>query len=219
MSHKYLILLLCAALLLACGKEKKEKETSNSTQTIVDTVSVAESESSISEDEEHIEEKAEEKTAAEGEDDVEILVLDAYVFDPDDQPTNVRDGARGNIVMRLEKNDSYELMVMDGGSGWFMVKMIMGEEREYAIPGAGIGYIHGSILAVDTRNYGGETIYLYAEASKDSEVVATIDRETQFTLKATYGRWVKVRWDNNGNPVEGWVESEWLCGSLKTMCS
>ena len=97
-------------------------------------------------------------------------------------------------------------------------KSISDEEKIYENVN---GFFHGSILAVSTRNYGGKEINLYADSTENSNIVVTINKEVQLTLKNanSTGKWIKINWNSNGNHVIAWIKKDWLCGSIRTNCS
>jgi len=147
--------------------------------------------------------------------------ISAYIDDPGSEPTNVRTEPKGDITLQLSKDCDHQVVLKGVADGWFLVGNVWGVDNEDETFEDIDGYIHGSILAVDTRNYGNEELYLYAEPDENSEHVATIKTETKLTLRSATedANWVKVRWLNNGKSVEGWIQSDWLCGSIVTLCS
>lgn len=148
-------------------------------------------------------------------------VLEAYVKDPSSEPTNVRHTPNGVVMLKLSNVYGNEVVLKGVTDGWFLIKSIWGVDNDDESFDNVNGYIHGSVLAVDTRNYGNEEIYLFDEADETSEVVAMINEQEQFSLLSTTedGLWVKVKWIDNGRVVKGWIQSNWLCGSSVTLCS
>lgn len=145
----------------------------------------------------------------------------AYVDDPDTEPTNLREEPNGEVIYRLPQDYGYEVTLLGVSDGWFLVDGIWCPENEgYSKEDVG-AFIHGSVLAVGTRNYGDEEIYLYTKPDETSKTVATIRTQVQLTLKTTNsdGSWVRVRWTNDGSTTVGWIQRKWICGSLETNCS
>jgi SH3-like domain-containing protein len=87
-------------------------------------------------------------------------------------------------------------------------------EEDVEIPN-GEGWIHGSVIGVDTRNYGGQTLELL-DSPINGNVVGEIKEQVYgLKLKDICGRWVQV--DYKG--IVGWIDSNWLCGNPLTTCS
>jgi hypothetical protein len=146
----------------------------------------------------------------------------AYVDDPDASgPTNVRATPGGKIVLELDPEiDAYIINAVGASNGWFKVEgSVEGLSDSYSIPG-GIGWIHGSVLAVDTRNYGGQILSVYNSPDENSPLVATIAGETHLRIKDSCDIWTKVEGvDGNGKAFTGWILNEWLCGNPVTTCA
>lgn len=145
--------------------------------------------------------------------------LRAYISDPGDTPTNVRSSPGGEILMSLEHNQDYEITIVGAQNGWFRVNEIYGFESEHLnIPG-NYGWIHGSVIELSTRNYGGEVISVYEKDDKNSAVVETLDSETLVRPQDICGEWVKIKFTSKNGETSGWIEKDWLCGSAVTNCS
>lgn len=146
--------------------------------------------------------------------------LRVYISDPDSLPTNVRDKPRGRVILKLPKTDEYEVYLTEETSGWFLVSAIEGINNETHFENVD-GYIHGSILAASTRNYGGEKINLYSEPNQNSVVVHSFYSESELTLKGAddTGKMIKVRYSIDGHVFVGWIDRVWLCGSIRSNCS
>ncbi len=141
----------------------------------------------------------------------------AYLNDPDDSGTNIRKSPGGEVVLVLVTDDlnfEYFFTLTESQNGWFKVKSpIGGMENDFEIPGQQ-GWIHGSVISVDTRNYGGEKLELL-DKPEDGKIVAVIEEESGLTVKDMCGKWVLVEY----NGITGWIESYWLCGNPLTTCS
>jgi hypothetical protein len=144
--------------------------------------------------------------------------LEVYLNDPDESGTNIRQSPGGKVVMQLVKgdiDDEFFIKLTQADKGWFKIKSpIGGMEEDVEIPN-GEGWIHGSVIGVDTRNYGGQTLELL-DSPINGNVVGEIKEQVYgLKLKDICGRWVQV--DYKG--IVGWIDSNWLCGNPLTTCS
>ena len=144
--------------------------------------------------------------------------LEVYLNDIDESGTNIRQSPGGKVVMQLVKgdiDDEFFITLTQAQKGWFKIKSpIGGMEEDVEIPN-GEGWIHGSVIGVDTRNYGGQTLELL-DSPINGNVVGEITTEAYgLKLKDICGRWVQV--DYKG--TIGWIDSNWLCGNPLTTCS
>ena len=151
---------------------------------------------------------------------VRAQVLTVFISDDDGPYTNVRDGVNGKIVGKIPVNEDIMLDVMSPKNGWWRIF-----EGEYWNPdgdttelkGSRTGYwIHSSVIAVSTRNYGGEKLCLMERPSAKSKVVYTFTEEILLNPVDIMGDWVKVK-TTDGKHV-GWILAEWLCGNSVTNC-
>ena len=196
-------------LLVACGGGE-ETESTNSTDQTVETDVDTTSEAMPPEDEGEVYEY--ELSDCKG-------LLDVYLNDPDESGTNVRNSPGGDVVTKLVKDEEdnleFFIQIVEQEDGWFKVKQISNMSDGIEIPG-GEGWIHGSVLAVDTRNYGGETLYLLESPEEESAVNATIEGETYGLQLINFcGDWAEVSFEG----VQGWIQTEWLCGNPLSTCS
>ena len=144
-----------------------------------------------------------------------------YLNDPEISPTNVRKSPGGEVLMQLSERYGYEVRLIGFNNGWFITNYVENIDLENEITENIKGYIHGSVLAASTRNYGGEEIRVYSSPDEESEIVTTILQETQVRLKSGNedGNWLEISFNKNGKIQRGWIESKWLCGSIRTNCS
>lgn len=143
--------------------------------------------------------------------------LEVYLADPDPSGTNVREKPGGAIVTQLkldEDNEAYFLVLTEAKDGWFKVKNPIGTmEEDIELPNG--AWIHGSVIGVGTRNYGGEAINLL-DQPKNGVVVGSINKEVDdLHIKDVCGSWVQIEYKG----TIGWVENSWLCGNPLTTCS
>lgn len=141
-----------------------------------------------------------------------------YLDDPDTSGTNIRKKPNGEVITKLivdNLNHDYIITVTEAKNGWFKIKNpIIGMENDVIIPN-NEGWIHGSVIAVDTRNYSGQHLNIL-EKPVNGKIVTIIKEETiQLKLKELCGDWVKIEYNN----TIGWIESKWLCGNPLTNCS
>ena len=144
--------------------------------------------------------------------------LHVYLNDPDDSGTNIRKSPGGQVVTQLVTDDEnfvFFLVLTKAQDGWFKVESpIVGMENDIQIPN-GEGWIHGSVISVDTRNYEGQDLELL-DKPKNGKVVGIIEGESSgLRIKDMCGAWVKVEYKG----IIGWIEGSWLCGNPLTTCS
>ncbi|MBN2664588.1 MAG: hypothetical protein JXR68_13145 [Bacteroidales bacterium] len=147
----------------------------------------------------------------------EHVPLRVYLSDPDESGTNIRKSPGGEIILTLVKDDEdfeFFITVTEAQNGWFKIQNpIVGMENNFEIPG-GKGWIHGSVIAVDTRNYGGQKIEIWSEPG-EGKIIGYINEEAyNIGLKDLYGNWAKIEYKG----IEGWVKIDWLCGNPLTNC-
>ena len=144
--------------------------------------------------------------------------LEVHVKDANESGTNIRKSPSGEVLLTLVESDEdskYSFNITESRDGWFKIENpISGMERDIEIPD-GEGWIHSSVIAVNTRNYGGQDLNLL-ENYENGKVVGVIKEESYgLRIKELCGSWVKV--DYNG--TVGWIEADWLCGNPWTTCS
>ena len=153
--------------------------------------------------------------------------VDVYIYDTDGPFSNVRNSPRGKVVDRIPVDASAMFSVEKPQNGWWRIVgdsyTCLGQGNEDSdfldveLKGSTTGYwIHYSVIAVGTRNYGGQHLPLRREPSKRAAVTYTLKEEQLVRPTEVKGRWVKVKTlDGKG---EGWIEDEWLCGNALTNC-
>lgn len=152
--------------------------------------------------------------------------LGVFVVDKDGPFTNVRNNyKRGAVVDHIPTNCSAMLEIERPVNGWWRIvgdnyTGLVGEYGDFAdvgLHGSTTGYwIHWSVIAVSTRNYGGEKLFLRKEPSENAAVTYTLTEETLLRPIEIRDDWVKVKTvDGRGT---GWIESDWLCGNSVTNC-
>jgi hypothetical protein len=130
----------------------------------------------------------------------------AYLIDPDTTGTNIRDTPNGKIIGKLKYDEDCECEIISfdqSQSGW--LKLDVG------------GWVHGSLFAIDTRNYGeGAKVFLMSSPTDDSDVTKEFDTEKTFTIIGCCGSWLQVK-DSDG--TVGWLTEDMICANPLTSCS
>lgn len=150
--------------------------------------------------------------------------LSCWVQDPDPSGiTNIRSTPGGKVIGRLDKKKRFHsedegeeeepFVVYSPSGGWWQ---ILGFKYR-GIDLSNGGWIHYSVLALSTRNYGGETLILRKEPSADAPEAASFKKEMLVRPMdiSPDGEWVKVKCKAG----TGWIEARWLCGNPYTNCS
>lgn len=149
-------------------------------------------------------------------------VVDAYISDQTGEPTNIRATPGGEIITQLVEGD-YMLKIVDKKDRWFKIEYIDTPENSIVFGGKD-GWIHGSVVAFGTRNYGNQAINIHSKASDKSNKVDSFNDEKEVKLfdyidnEGTID-WVKVVYQSNGKTIKGWIQREMLCGNPLTTCS
>lgn len=144
--------------------------------------------------------------------------IGGYLNDPDKSGTNIRVSPKGNVITKLivdDLNHDYLLKLTESKNGWFKIEgPIQGIVSDIELP-EGKGWIHGSVISVDTRNYDNQHLSIL-DKPKTGKVLRVIKEvEIGLRLKELCGEWIKVEHDG----IVGWIESKWLCGNPLTNCS
>ncbi len=215
---KFVISASMMLLLAACGEESKENDEANTKEKKPDAELSTESSNKDVESYDVPKKETLEPIDEEAPQPVENEPLTVYLDDPDETGTNLRKSPNGEVVMTLVKDDinmDYMLTVVEAKDGWFRVTgPIEGIEHDFDIPG-NEAWIHGSVISVDTRNYGNQTIELLS-SPVDGTLMATISEETGgLKILDMSGSWVQVEYDG----TVAWIEARWLCGNPLTTCS
>lgn len=147
----------------------------------------------------------------------------AYLNDPGEAYTNIRNKPSGDIVLQLpwgELEEEYMITVVEFVDGWFRIEgTIIGTEEDIEIPG-GMGWVHPSVVATDTRNYDNQSISLYECPEETCKVTSTIDQESGGLKVLTACRdWVLIELSYDDYYRKGWMKTKWCCGNPLTSCS
>lgn len=153
---------------------------------------------------------------------------DVYVYvadEPGELVTNIRNAPGGEVLMELRHDieEAYYILDLDQYvDGWFRIKGKINGVVDHEIPAGEEGWIHYSVIAADTRNYGGQTINFYAEPDENSKINGSLNHESGgLRIIEACDEWVHCSYHNRntGEKVEGWIKNEWLCGNPLTNCS
>jgi len=211
---KLLIFVVCIFLLFSCKQKASTEETVESIQVEQEEIVIQEEEDTTVIETEQSDFQFDEKGYAN-------ISLTAYVQDPDKKnPTNIREKPGGEVLVPLEPGGDYMVEIIGQNNGWFRINMIHVFDVNNAIdiPGQ-YGWMHSSVLAVRTSNYGGQKLNVYAAPDKTAEVVGVIKEEIEVRFTKIYKEFVLIRFtDSKGKQVEGWIEKKWLCGNPVTNC-
>lgn len=144
----------------------------------------------------------------------------AFLWDNDDM-SNVRDSPKGKVVMSLSADEPYVFDLITPRNGWWRIESFSNPanyDEDTSLEGSSTGeyWIHYSVIAVGTRNYGGQDIYLRVAPDEDANIVAVFNEEVILRPMDISGDWVKVKLDNTD--IVGWIEAEWLCDNPLTNC-
>ena len=145
----------------------------------------------------------------------------AFLWD-NDLMTNLRDSPKGSVVITVSADDAYVFDITTPRNGWWRVVSYYNAanyDEDTSLEGSSTGeyWIHYSVIAVSSRNYGGEDIYLRDAPDEDANLVAIFNEEVILRPMDIQGDWVKVKLDNT--EIVGWIEAEWLCSNPLTNCS
>lgn len=148
--------------------------------------------------------------------------LSVYISDDTGSATNVRNAPNGKVIAKLNPNSGIMMVVESPRNGWWKIEDGFYSdpdkdfEEEY-LKGSTTGYwIHSSVLNVDTRNYGGQTLHLRKSPSSRAQSVYSFKEEISLRPLEIKGDWVKVKTYDGKHT--GWIEAEWLCGNSVTNC-
>ncbi|RUL59693.1 SH3 domain-containing protein [Prevotella koreensis] len=146
--------------------------------------------------------------------------LTVFIHDTNGKYTNLRSTPNGKIVKKLSTKGTFILEVEDPRNGWWEIDddiFDCDEEKEIDLDNSNHDYfIHYSTIAVGTRNYGGQRLYLRKAANEKSAVVYTFNEEIELRPMDIKNGWVKVQTLDKKHT--GWIEEEWLCGNPFTNC-
>ena len=145
--------------------------------------------------------------------------LTVFIVDNDGDWTNLRNAPKGKVVYKLPAHEGVMINIEHVENGWWKLGSTTGYagDFEYNFKGSTTGYwIHWSVIAIGTRNYGGGKITLRKEPSAKSAAVFSFTNERNLRVLDIKGDWVKVR--TLDGKYTGWMEDIWVCGNSLTNC-
>lgn len=146
--------------------------------------------------------------------------LEVSISDTNGDFTNIREKPSGKVIMTISTEGTYQTTVCEVSKQWWYIcrpiHQYEPDEKDIDIPETG-GWIHGSVLVLGTRNYGGQELQLLAEPTKGAKAVFSFEEELTFHPIDKKGEWIKV--ENKEKKATGWIESKWLCGNAVTNCN
>lgn len=145
--------------------------------------------------------------------------LRAYIDDPDDAPTNMRDTPNGKVIQKLPQGEDYMFNIIAQRDGWFQITDLISFSEEIEIQKTS-GWIHASVVGASTRFCcdEGVPLYKYPDAS-DEFYIDQIPFERSIKIKELYADYAFVTFKSESEKsLEGWINQEWICGNPVTTC-
>lgn len=145
--------------------------------------------------------------------------IGVFTWDSKGKFTNVRNAPNGKIIDRIPTSEAAMIGVEKPTDGWWK---IVGDnydtgDSQVKIKSSDTGcWIHYSVLALGTRNYGNQKLTLRKSPDEKSAVVYQFTDEILLRPMDIKGDWVKVK--TIDGKYTGWIEEEWLCGNSLTNC-
>ena len=151
-----------------------------------------------------------------------LPTLTVYVSDPSGSPTNVRSAPGGAMAGTLAADGEYIVRLSRCEKGWCRAIAIDTVDQgpvQIQNPGGEL-WLHTSVLAFSTRNYGGQTLALRPAPDKQAAPLFSFtDEQTLRPLDfraADETLWVQA--ETSDKKHQGWLEAEWVCGNPVTTC-
>ena len=148
------------------------------------------------------------------------IIAEAFLNDSDPNGANVREVPGGKVIKVLRTDVEWMIDVCEAWNGWFRISPIIDSGEVDAIELKTENcWIHGSLMASDTRNYGGQSLNFHTKPDDKSVVAFTVNQEVRVTFIDIMKDWAKVCYTNeSGKKLIGWIELEWLCPNPYTNC-
>lgn len=145
----------------------------------------------------------------------------AYIWDSDGPYTNIRNAPKGKVIDKISTSLNVLLVLKDYQNGWWRIDGApenAAEGVDIALAPSKTGHwIHYSVVAFATRNYGGQSISLYSSPNLRATKVYTFSEEKMLHPIGVKGDWIKVTTEDGKHT--GWIEQTWICANPLTNCS
>jgi SH3-like domain-containing protein len=142
--------------------------------------------------------------------------LYVFVIETDSNGIDIRNKPDGEIINKLihdENNMGYIITLIEAINGWFKISEIEG--LDFDVPKLkNEAWIHGSFVAVSTRNYGNQELELLDKPNSKKVISKIRNVEWMLKINDLCGDWVQVNYQNQ----LGWINKKWLCGNPVTTC-
>ena len=143
--------------------------------------------------------------------------LQVYVFDPTGTPTNVRATPGGAVTGTLPVGGEYLVTLAGCKKNWCRASAIETIEGEpVALAKGGGRWLHSSVLAFSTRNYGEQKLTLRAQPDEKAASVFSFTNERALRPLDVRAGWVQA--ETLDKKHRGWLQTEWVCGNPMTNC-
>ena len=145
--------------------------------------------------------------------------IGVFTWDASGPYTNIRNAPNGKVVDRIPTKEAAMILVEKPTKGWWK---IIGNDYytgdvQGILKGSYTGYwIHYSVLAMGTRNYGHEKLSIRKSPDAKAAAIYKFTEEILLRPIEIKGDWVKVK--SLDGKHTGWIEMEWLCGNSLTNC-
>lgn len=142
----------------------------------------------------------------------------AYVIDPENEPTNLRDSPNGKIIGKLDHESDYMIYIEGQKDGWFEIREINAFD-ESTDPGIEHAWIHSSMVHASTRYCTEEGARIYRYPSEEENFfIENLMVEIDIQLVQLYADFAQVNYEVNGEKKSGWIHQDCLCGNPVTTC-
>lgn len=144
------------------------------------------------------------------------------LFLKDDSPTNIREKpSNGKVVKTISEKHDVGVCVCEVRNGWWRIAYdyVIDYDNDTEITwnsSTGEAWIHYSVLAFDTRNYGKQKLHLRKNPSAKAAITWSFSEEIRLRPLDCKNGWIKATTMDGKHT--GWLEMEWFCGNPLTTC-
>ncbi len=148
--------------------------------------------------------------------------VEVFIQDGNGPVTNVRNAPKGKVVAKLNSQSGIMFAVESQKNGWWKISQGIyvdpDDMEDVRLKGSKTGYwVHYSVIAMSTSNYGGQTLHLRKSPSSKARSAYSFKNEQILRPLEVRNGWVKVVTTDGKHT--GWIEEVWLCGNSVTNCS